>query len=132
MARVRHGRHYTLEEACAQLPWVAERLAAMRDARSRLVDARAREALLEAAPANGGGRLGKQVGEAFVELQTTAAAFDAREIVVRDLDRGLVDFPAIRDGREVYLCWVEGEPDIAFWHDLDAGYAGRQELEADQ
>jgi hypothetical protein len=47
---------------------------------------------------------------------------------LRDLDRGLVDFPAIRDGREVYLCWIEGEPDIDFWHDLDAGYAGRQEL----
>jgi hypothetical protein len=125
---VRHGRHYTLDEACAQLPWVAERLAAMRDARARLTDPEVRRALTEAAPTNGGGSPGKQVGEAFVELQFAAADLDAREIVVRDLDRGLVDFPAIRDGREVYLCWVEGEPDIAFWHDLDAGYAGRQEL----
>ena len=49
---------------------------------------------------------------------------------MRDLDRGLVDFPALRDGREVYLCWVESEEEgVAFWHDLDAGYGGREPLE---
>jgi len=63
-----------------------------------------------------------------VELQAGAAALAEREVVLRDLDRGLVDFPTIRDGREVYLCWIEGEPDIGFWHELDAGHAGRQEL----
>jgi hypothetical protein len=125
---VRHQRHYSLEEARAELPWVAERLAAMRDARDRLTDADVRRALTEAAPANGGGALGKQVGEAFLELQYGAAMFDERDIVLRDLERGLIDFPAVRDGSEVYLCWIDGEPDIAFWHELDAGYAGRQEL----
>ena len=44
--------------------------------------------------------------------------------MLRDLDRGLVDFPSLRDGREVYLCWVDGEPDIEYWHDLDAGLLG--------
>ena len=125
---MRHGRHFTLEEARAQLPWVAERLAAMRAARERLTDTEARAALLEAAETNGGGKPGKQVGEAFVELQGGVAAFAQREIVLRDLDRGLIDFPAPRDGEEVYLCWVDGEPDIEFWHELDAGYPGRQEL----
>jgi hypothetical protein len=125
---VRHGRHYTLEEARAELPWVAGQLALMRDARDRLTDRATRSALLHAAPTNGGGAAGKQVGEAFVELQTAAVRFDAREIVLRDLDRGLVDFPAIRDGQEVYLCWVDGEEDIGFWHELDAGYAGRRAL----
>jgi hypothetical protein len=48
--------------------------------------------------------------------------------VLRDLDRGLIDFPSIRDGREIYLCWIDGEPGIAFWHELDAGYPGRQSL----
>jgi hypothetical protein len=53
------------------------------------------------------------------------------EVVLRDLERGLVDFPALRDGREVYLCWVEREEDtIDFWHDVDAGYAGREPLDA--
>jgi len=69
------------------------------------------------------------VGEAFVELQTSVAALEERDIVLRDLDRGLIDFPSIRAGEEVYLCWIEGEPDIGFWHELDAGYAGRQPLD---
>jgi hypothetical protein len=125
---VRHERHYTLEEARGQLEWVAERLAAMRRARERLTDADVREALVAGSPGNGGGSLGKQVGEAFVELESGAAELHGRGIVLRDLDRGLVDFPAIRDGREVYLCWIDGEPDIGFWHELDAGYAGRREL----
>ena len=81
-----------------------------------------------ASTGNGGGTPGRQVGEAFVELQSRLAELERREIVLRDLDRGLIDFPAVRDGREIYLCWVDGEPDIAFWHELDAGYAGRQAL----
>jgi hypothetical protein len=125
---VRHRRHYSLEEARAALPWVAEQLEAMRGARERLTDAEARQALADHSPSNGGGRSGRRVGEAFVELQAAVAALGKREIVLRDLDRGLVDFPTIRDGREVYLCWIEGEDDIGFWHELDAGYAGRQEL----
>lgn len=107
---------------------MAERLAAMRDARERLTDADARRALATGTPGNGGGSLGKQLGEAFSELQDDVAALGERDIVLRDLDRGLIDFPAIRDGREVYLCWIDGEQDIGYWHDLDAGYAGRQEL----
>jgi hypothetical protein len=110
------------------LPWIAAQIAAMRGARARLTDAEAREALAGAAPSNGGGRPGRAVGEAFLELQSTAGALERREIVLRDLDRGLIDFPALRGEREVYLCWVDGEPDIGFWHELDAGFAGRQEL----
>jgi hypothetical protein len=125
---VRHDRHFTLEEARAERPWVTERLAAMRAARERLTDADARRALTAESPGNGGGSLGKQVGEAFVELRSGVDEFTRRGIVLRDLDQGLVDFPAIRDGREVYLCWIDGEPDIAFWHELDAGYRGRQPL----
>jgi hypothetical protein len=125
---VRHGRHYTVDEARSQLPWVTEQLATMRAARARLTDRQTREALLAGSGTNGGGRPGKQVGEAFLALTAAARSFDEREIALRDLDRGLVDFPAIRDGREVYLCWVDGEPDIGFWHDLDAGYPGRRPL----
>ena len=123
---MRHERHYTLEEARAALPWAAERLAAMRQARERLASGGGGEPL--GAPGNGGGRRGRPVGEALLALEAGAAAFAEREIVLRDLDRGLLDFPALRDGREVYLCWVDGEADIGFWHELDAGYAGRQPL----
>jgi hypothetical protein len=55
--------------------------------------------------------------------------FQKREIQVKDLDRGLVDFPAYIGGKEVFLCWENGEDDIEFWHDLESGYAGREKLE---
>jgi hypothetical protein len=125
---MRHGRHYTLAQAQAELAMVAELLGAMRSARDRLTDADVRGALIASSASNGGGALGKQVGEAFLAFQAGVRAFTEREIVLRDLDRGLIDFPALRDGREVYLCWIEGEDDIGFWHELDAGYAGRQAL----
>jgi hypothetical protein len=125
---VRHDHHYTLEEATGELPWVAEQLAELRAARESLTDEEVREALEAGIPGNGGGGPGKHLGEAFNRLQAGLSAFQEREIVLRDLDRGLVDFPAIREGREVYLCWVEGEDEIAYWHELEAGYAGRQEL----
>ena len=125
---MRYERHFTLEEARERLPWVMDRLARLRDARERLTDAEAREALAAGAPTNGGGHRGQQVGEAFVELQNGIAAFDHRGIVLRDLDSGLIDFPSIRADEEVYLCWIDGETEIGYWHSLDAGYAGRQPL----
>ena len=123
----RHTRHYSLEEASALLPRVQELLTAMRDARDRLGDADARAALAEAS--NGGGQPGKVVSEGFLELRESMLELREREIVLRDLDRGLVDFPSLRDDREVYLCWEEGEPEIAFWHEPDAGFAGRRPLD---
>ena len=125
---MRHARHFTLEEANAQIPWVVSKLAALRDARERLTDQEARAALAEGSPTNGGGHPGKQVGEAFVEMQNGIGEFDRVGIVLRDLDSGLIDFPSIRDGQEIYLCWIDGESDIAFWHGLDAGFGGRQPL----
>jgi hypothetical protein len=126
---MRHERHYTLEQATSALGAVAALLAAMRKAREGLTDERAREALAEAAPTNGGGPPGRQVSEAFLVLRGAAAQMQEMEIVLRDLDRGLVDFPAILDGEEAYLCWVESEEDgIGFWHDIDSGYGGRRPL----
>jgi hypothetical protein len=125
---VKHERHYTLDEANAALGWVAETVERLRAARSGLADEEAREALAEASPQNGGGAPGRVVSEAFVELRTALERLQEAEVVLRDLDRGLVDFPSIRDGREVYLCWVEGEDEIGHWHDLEAGYDGREPL----
>jgi hypothetical protein len=121
-------RHFSVEEANAALAWVAERIERLRSARERLTDEEVREALSDAAPMNGGGDPGRHVSEAFLEMRGALTDLQEQQIVLRDLDRGLVDFPAVRDGREVYLCWIEGEDEIAFWHDLDAGYGGRQPL----
>ena len=121
-------RHYSLEEANAMLPWVVERIERLRSARVQLTDEEVREALSEAAPMNGGGPPGRTVSEAFLAMRSALADLQESEIVLRDLDRGLIDFPALHDGREVYLCWEEGETEIGFWHEIDAGYGGRRPL----
>jgi len=125
---MRHERHYTLDQANAALPWVIERLERLRSAREGFADEDAREALGEATPGNGGGEPGRVVSEAFLDLQAAAAELDAVEVVVRDLDRGLIDFPALREGMEIYLCWEDGESEIGYWHDVEAGFAGRRPL----
>ncbi|HKP21360.1 MAG TPA: DUF2203 domain-containing protein [Thermoleophilaceae bacterium] len=124
-----HERHYTLAEASELLPRVVELIARMRSARDRLGDREAREALSEAGPTNGGGNPGRTVSEGFVELRDSMAELRELEVVLRDLDRGLIDFPSFRDGQEVYLCWQEGEDAIEFWHEPEAGFAGRQPLD---
>src|SRR5436190_5701233 len=125
---MKHQRHYTVDQANAALPWVVERIERLRSGREAFADEDAREALGEATPGNGGGEPGRVVSEAFLELQSAAAELEAVDVIVRDLDRGLVDFPALRDGREIYLCWEEGEEEVGFWHETDAGFAGRQPL----
>jgi len=126
---VTHKRHYSLEEATEALPLVVELVERMRRARSRLTDAEARTALSDATPTNGGGNPGRTVSEGFLELRETLIGLQAMDVVLRDLETGLIDFPALRDGREVYLCWQEGEDEIAFWHEVDAGFAGRRPLD---
>ena len=123
-----HARHYTVDQANAALQFVGERLERLRAARLQLDDEEARAALMEAGPTNGGGAPGRVVSEAFIALQRTLGELQEMEIVLRDLERGLIDFPAFRDGREVYLCWEEGEEEIGVWHDIEAGYGGRKPL----
>jgi hypothetical protein len=123
-----HERHYTVDQANAALGFVIERIERLRAARERLTDEEARLALAGAAPGNGGGEPGRQVSQAFVELRSALGELQEVEVILRDLERGLVDFPALRDGREVYLCWEEGEDEIGFWHEPEAGHAGRQPL----
>jgi hypothetical protein len=123
-----HSRHYSLDEATALLPRVGALLERMRAAREQLGDKEAREALAEAAPGNGGGKPGRTVSEGFLTLRDSIGELREREVVLRDLDRGLVDFPSLRDGEEIYLCWEEGEDEIAFWHEPDSGFAGRRPL----
>lgn len=124
----RYRQHYTREEARALLPQVRrwlERLVALRSEVDEL------ETRLEGLIAPGwdlGGALVNTWVRKLADLQRVLFEFYQREIQVKDLDRGLVDFPAIIGGQEVFLCWERGEQDIEFWHDLDAGYAGREPI----
>ena len=124
-----HEQHFTVEQANAALPHLKPLLQKLRDARDMLTDSEAHELLSDVAPANGGGEAGRQVGESFLEVRRMLLALEEAGIVMRDIDRGLIDFPAILEGREVYLCWELGEDDVAWWHELDDGYRGRQELD---
>jgi len=75
-----------------------------------------------------GGDLVNSSIRTLAEMQTILGEFHSRQIFIKELDRGLVDFPAIIGGREVFLCWEQDEEDIEHWHDLDAGFAGREPL----
>ena len=75
----------------------------------------------------GGGLVNTWV-RTLVALNELLLEFARREIQLKSLDRGLVDFPAIIDGREVFLCWEQDEEDVEFWHELDGGYAGRERV----
>jgi hypothetical protein len=124
-----HERHFTLEEANALLPQLTTLLGQLRDSKEELIDAEAHDALSEAAPTNGGGEEGKQVGVAFLEVRRLLETVERAGIVLRDIDTGLVDFPALLDGREIYLCWELGEDEVGFWHELEGGYGGREPLD---
>ncbi len=124
-----HERHFTVDEAESLLPRVEPMLRKLRQARDRLTDSEAHELLAEAAPSNGGGSAGRDVGEAFLEVRRLLLGVQELGIVVRDIDRGLIDFPAILEDREVYLCWELDEDGIGYWHDLESGYGGRQPLD---
>jgi hypothetical protein len=124
-----YERHFTRAEANALLPQLTTLLSQLLEAKDELTDAEAHEALSEAAPTNGGGEQGKQVGAAFLEVRRLLETIEQSGIVLRDIDRGLVDFPAVMDGREVYLCWEFGEDDVGYWHDMEAGYGGREPLD---
>jgi hypothetical protein len=122
-------RHFTREEANALLPRLKPLLRQLRDAKDELTDEEAHEVLSEASAGNGGGEEGRQVGVAFLEVRRLLETLEESGIVLRDIDRGLVDFPALMDDREILLCWELGEDEVSFWHDLSSGYRGRQPLD---
>jgi hypothetical protein len=128
---MRHERHYTIEQANAVREWVADRVRWIREARASLVElgGRAGEAVAVLDPDTGGSYPGREVAAPLVELSRAVSELEAVDIVLRDIDRGLIDFPAIREGEEVYLCWLLDEDEIGFWHHPDTGFAGRQPLD---
>lgn len=121
-------KHYTPDEARALLPQVREWLAGLADRCRQLREIDAQFAQWLPQGQDLGGETVHRWLRLVVGVKELLTEFARREIQIKDLDRGLVDFPALIDGREVFLCWEQGEPDIQFWHDLEAGYAGRQPL----
>jgi hypothetical protein len=77
---------------------------------------------------NGGGKVASQVALEFARLDELVRQIQASGALLKDINMGLLDFPSLREGREVYLCWRYGEDSVQFWHDRDTGFAGRQPL----
>jgi hypothetical protein len=129
-------RTFTLEEANALLAEVAPLVERMVERKRAFDQAEAeREELLGQIAGNGGDLTPSDVAEAATRVAEEAAALSTlvdgiqeHGVQVKDLDLGLADFPAIRDGEVVLLCWRLGEEEIAFWHGTDEGYAGRKPL----
>ena len=122
-------KHFTVEEANALLPEVRGLLLRIQGARDRLVvDWEQAVPVLKLARMNGGGREAGPYLSGLNELNQRMRELMEMGIQLKDLDRGLVDFPAWRGEREVFLCWHLGEDAVRFWHDLESGYAGRQPL----
>ena len=117
---------FTVEEANALLPRVAEMLERLRAAQR--VMAERHDEVMTSTAGNGGGGPGKEFLEASQEAGKLGTEIQQLGIVVRDPETGLIDFPSERDGEEIYLCWRLGEDAVAWWHPTDTGFAGRQPL----
>jgi hypothetical protein len=84
--------------------------------------------ILEKAASNGGSHQTSQLVETFRNFEKVVSELQQLGCELKGVEQGLIDFPAMREGRVVYLCWQYDEPEVAFWHEVDAGFAGRQPL----
>jgi len=125
---VHYSKHYTVEEARALLPLIRQWLSQLEEHHQRLLSLDERIAALLAKGDDAGGEIVNQSIRILAEIQQILHQFRLRQIQVKDLRRGLLDFPSLRNGQEVFLCWEKDEEDIEFWHDLEAGYPGRERL----
>lgn len=145
-----HQRHYTLEQANAVRGWVAQRVQWIRAAQARLIALgdRASQAIARLDASSGGSYPGREVARSLVEVSRAVGELEAVDIVLRDIERGLIDFPAVRSrmtrdprhqarldaersagaSEEIYLCWLLDEDEIRYWHEPDSGFAGRRPL----
>ena len=120
---------FTVEEANALLPKLRELLDDLALHRDALREkAPHLEPILRAAGANGGGRVGSEYGVEAYNLYLAIERIRDLGVLLKDLDTGLLDFPHERDGRVVFLCWHPPEERVQYWHEVEAGYAGRRPL----
>jgi hypothetical protein len=124
-----HHRHYTTESANAVIPIVRATVRKLQDAKRLLQDYGSDAGFATLADVTGGAWAGRDRARAAVTATLGFEKLEELDLLVRDLDSGLIDFPALRDGREVYLCWQVDEPEIGHWHAAEAGYPGRLPLD---
>jgi hypothetical protein len=124
---------FSIEEANALLPTVRRILKGIKTAHARVLSYRDAAKQAAAGAEQGGGGMGDGGGSSYIaalyRLANNTGELETLGIQLKDYERGLIDFPSLRDGRVVLLCWQLGEGDqLEWWHDVDAGFAGRQPL----
>jgi hypothetical protein len=123
-------KYFTLQEANQALesirPWMDE----VQEIRGKILEHQPEIwSVMEKSAGNGGNpTLSRMVGS-FDRLDELIHAIQDAGALLKDVNLGLLDFPALKNGHEVYLCWKYGEQDIRFWHEVEAGFAGRQPIE---
>jgi hypothetical protein len=123
-------RYFTLPEANEALLTIRPLMEEIQAIRREIL-ARQPEVwpVVERAAGNGGSQAASRLVREFERLDALVHKIMETGALFKDINLGLLDFPALKEGREVYLCWKYGEGDIAFWHEVEAGYAGRQPIE---
>jgi hypothetical protein len=123
------ARLFTLEEANQVVTRIRPIIAQIMEIRREVMEKRPEIwAFLVKTAGNGGNKMASQVDYNFQLLQTLIHKIIDTGAEIKDIDSGLVDFHSLRDGQEILLCWKYNEDQIQFWHNLDAGFAGRQKL----
>jgi hypothetical protein len=122
-------RYFTLQEANNALAVVRPLMDEIQAIRNEIMSRRPDVWLVvERAAGNGGSQAASRVVKEFERLDALVHQVQETGALFKDINLGLLDFPALKDGREVYLCWKYGEGDIVFWHEIEAGYSGRQPI----
>ena len=125
-----HDRLFTLAEANHLIPQLNTRLMSVRQAKAVL--ARTKDDIRKAsaqAQYGGGSTVGPLYISSLQQISTNLQAIQEMGVLVKDLEMGLCDFPHLRDGRVVFLCWKFGEQEIKWWHETSTGYKDRCPLE---
>lgn len=130
----RRQKLFTLEEARGLVPRLREMIVAIQLERQELAGELRRLGRLTPTMRSNGYRaeaelLEERIGELRRGLRQKVRQLLTLGIEVKDIDAGLIDFPSLREGRVVYLCWRADEPTVEYWHERDAGFAGRRPLD---
>ncbi|MBM3800698.1 MAG: DUF2203 family protein [Acidimicrobiia bacterium] len=121
------NRLFSLSEANSLIPQLKVLLAKVQAAKRRMMEMKPHlEKAVQAHVYDWGSRFGCEYVGILDAFQLAVHDIEELGVVIKDLDLGLCDFPHQRDGRVVYLCWKQDEKEVAWWHDLDSGFAGRQ------
>ena len=123
-------RYFTLQEANEALQTIRPLMDEVQAIRQKIVSTQPEAwTAIEKSVGNGGNRTLSRLVQDFEKLDALVHRIQDTGALIKDINIGLMDFPALRDGQEVYLCWQYGEGEIAFWHEVDAGFAGRQPID---